>query len=326
MPHLHSICRHIGFSGNCSLRSFCRCQYTICLLRVDVVEIHINFLLGQVCSGKSLRVISQLVDKSLNDGILLTLESSGMSFHNFIFFGTCYHEHILGGSLVRNTHSGNITVGDVVTHTHNGGNKCRTRCNKVTSWFSDDLHSRRRREQFIEHGAHGLSNLIKVHVFTFIVTQGASIIAFFFLNLLELLSFLFIIILVFFFLIITFCFAQLFTNGWDGFQFSYLPSVCRNGIGITLLSGGVSKCLGRIPQTMRLSRKSPTNIQNLHIKPKVPLGHFKQLLTILQCHLIPSSITTATPHMERHTHNIQSKLLRLRQQDGPMLLGRTKLG
>mmetsp|Transcript_27091 Transcript_27091/g.38785 ORF Transcript_27091/g.38785 Transcript_27091/m.38785 type:complete len:221 (-) Transcript_27091:1061-1723(-) len=220
-----------------------------------------------------------------------------MSFHNFIFLGTSYHENILRGSLVRNTESRDVFVGDVVTHTHNGGNKCRTSGNKVTSWFCDDLHSRRRREQFIEHGAHSLGNLIEVHVFTFIVAQGAIIIDYFFLNLLELLSFLFIILLVFFF-IITFCLAQLFTNGWDGFQFSHLPSVCWNGIGVTLRSGGVSKCLGRIPQTVRLSRKSPTNIQNLHIKPIVPLGHFKQLLTILQCHFIPSSVTTATPNME----------------------------
>mmetsp|Transcript_10643 Transcript_10643/g.17620 ORF Transcript_10643/g.17620 Transcript_10643/m.17620 type:complete len:227 (-) Transcript_10643:1036-1716(-) len=226
-----------------------------------------------------------------------------MPLHNFIFFGTSDHEYILGGHLVRNSLSMNVLVGDVVAHTHNGGNKCGTSGHEVTSWLGDDLHSRGRREQFIEHGAHGLGNLIEVHIFTFIVTQGTGIITICFFNLLELLSLLFILLLIFI-IIITFCLAQLFTNGWEGFQFSHLPAVCRNSIEVTLLCGGISKCLGRIPQTVRLSRKSSTNIQNLHIKPVLPLGHLKQRLTILQCHFIPCRITTSTPHMEGDTHHL----------------------
>mmetsp|Transcript_1481 Transcript_1481/g.2630 ORF Transcript_1481/g.2630 Transcript_1481/m.2630 type:complete len:402 (-) Transcript_1481:487-1692(-) len=273
---------------------------------MNVVQVHIHLLLSQISPGEPLRVIGQLFHEGFYNGILLLLQKTGVSLHDLVLLGACNHEDVVRRGLVGNGLDGcTVVVRAIVAHADNRGDKGHARCDEVPSRFGDDANAAGGREHFVEHGGDGLCDFIEVHglMLSFVLLGHTILARFFTLRVIFFVDF-FVIIVPF----------PFFTDRWNVFQSSRLFRWK-----ISLLSCGVPKCLSRIPQTVRLSRKSSPNIQNSHIKPIIPLGHFKKLLAIPQRHLIPRRIPTSTPHVKTHSHDIQPTTLRLGQQNGPML-------
>ena len=83
--------------------------------------------------------------------------------------------------------------------------------------------------------------------------------------------------------------------------------------------------LDRIPQTVRLPREPPSDIQERHLEAIIPLRHLEQPLAIFQCHFVPRGISTSATHVERHAHDVEAASLGLGQQDRPVLRRRSEL-
>lgn len=62
---------------------------------------------------------------------------------------------------------------------------------------------------------------------------------------------------------------------------------------------------------MSLSWEASSDIQKRHVESVIPLGHLEQLLAIPQRPLVARGISTSTPHVEGHAHDLQAALLRL---------------